>query len=110
MLAVLLPDEEVARGVESFLHVDDAPSAVEMSAQENRDSSPGRLYTEENKHSSSSETERSMADGSRREVDFSLIGFEQTRTRILDMLASHASRWNGSLGTIRATRWMSKVL
>lgn len=56
-LALLVPDADVVRSVGKVLHIDEALSAAEASAQENRDSRLDKLSTEENQNSSSSETE-----------------------------------------------------
>lgn len=93
-LALLLSDEETAHSAGTALQVPCTPSPAKASAAD-QDSSYDKSQSQVEKQSSSLKTEQAATREWRDQVDLSLIECGMTRTRIYDMLALHASMWNG---------------
>lgn len=101
-LALLASDEEMARGIEEALNIPGLHYAKVGFVQSREDSSPTSYSTDDVKWKPPPDEGSSTATYWRSKIDLSHIECAQMRTRLLDILWSHASMWDERLGTIRA--------
>lgn len=94
LLALLVPDEKTVRSTSAALYIPSTPSAAGASDAD-QDYSSGKFLPQEQKQTSSSVMEQATTTDWHDRVDLSHIECGQTRMRIHDMLALHASMWDG---------------